>query len=406
MAQAPAAPPVSVSFPVPAGGLPARTTGRAARLQGLDALRGGVMVVMLLDHVRVYLSAARFDPTDLARTTAPLFLTRWVTHYCAPTFVLLAGMSAWLAGRRRTPAGLSRFLLSRGLWLVAVEFTLVSFGWYFNLEFQQGAYAQVIWAIGASMIVLAGLVRLPLPAVAAAALVMIGGHNLLDGVAPDPLGALAPLWTVLHGQGAVEWPRVFVVYPLIPWVGVLAAGYALAAWLDRRPELRPRRLFQVGVALTAGFVALRALDVYGDPRPWATQADAARTVLSFLNVTKYPPSLLFLMMTLGPPLLALRWLEAESRRGTTWLATYGQVPLFYYVVHIYLIHALAIIIGAAQGFEPAHLAVGFPMLPAGYGVGLPAIWALSALLVAGLYPACRWYAGVKRRGSGWWWSYL
>lgn len=380
--------------------------GRPSRLPSIDILRGTVMAIMLIDHVRAYLGNVRFDPTDLARTTAPLFLTRWITHYCAPVFILLAGMSAWLAGRRRTRRELSVFLLTRGLWLVAVEFTVVSFAWYFNLDFPMGAFGQVIWAIGMSMVVLAALVWLPVPAIAAISLVMIGGHNLLDGVTPESLGALAPLWTVLHAPGPLAGMGIFVMYPLIPWIGVLAAGYVLGAWLQRRPEDRPRRLLTLGAVLTLGFVAIRAVNLYGDPRPWVAQAEPAFTALSFLNVTKYPPSLLYLMMTLGPALLALAWLERAPRRGTAWLAIIGQVAFFYYVVHLYVVHTLAVGLGMAQGFAPGDIAQLFLNLPAGYGLGLPAVWALTAAVLAALYPLCRWYAGVKRRGRGWWWSYL
>jgi len=384
----------------------ATAAGRPSRLPSIDILRGTVMAIMLIDHVRAYFSDARFDPTDLARTTAPLFLTRWITHFCAPVFVLLAGMGAWLAGRRRTRRELSAFLLTRGLWLVGVEFTVISFAWYFNFDFPMGAFGQVIWAIGMSMVALAGMVWLPVPAIAAISLALIGGHNLLDGVDPASLGALAPLWTVLHAPGPLAGMGIFVMYPLVPWIGVLAAGYVLAAWLDRRPGQRPRRLLALGAALTLGFVVIRALNVYGDPRPWAAQADPGFTALSFLNLTKYPPSLLYLMMTLGPALLVLAWLERAPRRGTAWLATVGQVAFFYYVVHLFVVHSLAVGLGMAQGFAPGQMAQLFLNLPAGYGVGLPAVWALAAALVAALYPLCRWYAGVKRRGKGWWWSYL
>jgi uncharacterized membrane protein len=391
------APPAPIATPA---------AGSLTRIPSIDVLRGAVMAIMLIDHVRAYFSAVRFDPTDLARTTAPLFLTRWITHFCAPTFVLLAGMSAWLAGRRRTRRELSGFLLTRGLWLVAVEFTIVSFAWYFNRDFPMGAFGQVIWAIGMAMVVLSGLVWLPVPAIAAIALAVIGGHNLLDGVNPESLGALAPLWTALHVPGPLAGMGIFVMYPLIPWIGVLAAGYVLSAWLERRPGDRRRRLLTLGAALTLGFVAIRAVNLYGDPRPWVAQADPLFTGLSFLNLTKYPPSLLYLMMTIGPALLALAWLERAPRRGTAWLATIGQVAFFYYVVHLYVVHSLAVGLGMAQGFAPGELAQLFLNLPAGYGVGLPTVWAISAGVLLALYPFCRWYAGVKRRGRGWWWSYL
>ena len=382
------------------------SVGRQARLPGIDILRGAVMALMLLDHVRAYLSSSRFDPTDLARTTAPLFLTRWITHFCAPVFILLAGMGAYLAGRRRTPAQLSRFLLTRGLWLVGVEFTAVSLGWYFNLEFPLGVIAQVIWAIGVSMVALAGLCRLPLPALAVVSLGMIAGHNLLDGITPESLGVVGPLWTVLHVPGMLARPAAIVAYPVVPWIGVMGAGYVLAAWLEGRPEARPRRLLALGVGLTLGFVALRALNGYGDPSPWSVREGPVPTLLSFLNTTKYPPSLLYLMMTLGPALLALRWLEAAPRAGTAWLTILGRVSLFFYVIHLYAMHAAAVGLGVVQGFPPTELATLYLLLPPGYGVGLAAVWGVALALLAALYPLCRWYAGVKRRGRGWWWSYL
>jgi uncharacterized membrane protein len=186
----------------------------------------------------------------------------------------------------------------------------------------------------------------------------------------------------------------------------MAAGYVLGAWLDQRPEARPRRLLALGTAATLGFIVLRALNVYGDPRPWAVQADPTLTVISFLDLAKYPPSLLYLLMTLGPALLALHWLERAPRRGTAWLAVFGQVALFYYVLHLYVVHAIALGLGAAQGFAFGEMAQHYVNLPAGYGVGLGTVWLIVAAVLAGLYPLCRWYAGVKRRGKGWWWSYL
>lgn len=363
------------------------------------------MVVMALDHVRAYFTGARFDPTDLAATTVPLFLTRWITHFCAPAFVFLAGVSAWMAARRRTPRQLSTFLLTRGAWLVLLELTVVGFGWYFNLRFEFGFIAQVIWAIGFSMIALAGLVHLPRTAIAVVAGAMIAGHNLLDGVAPAAFGGLASLWTVLHVPGDVAAVRLHVMYPLIPWIGVLAAGYALGPVFDAPAAERRALLLRLGAAVTAGFVVLRALNLYGDPAPWSAQADAATTILSFLNTTKYPPSLLYLMMTLGPTLVLLGLLERVRDRAG-WVATIGRVPLFYYVAHLYLIHAAVVLTGMAQGYAAADLAVVFPMRPDGFGFSLPVVYLLTALVVMMLYPVCRWYDGVKRRGTGWWWSYL
>jgi uncharacterized membrane protein len=399
--------------PVPAG-IPTRSaaSGAAAatarsRAPSIDLVRGGVMVLMALDHVRAFFTAARFEATDLAATSPALFLTRWITHYCASAFILLAGVSAALAGRRRTPDELSRFLFSRGAWLVLLEVTVVSFGWYFNLSFAMGAFAQVIWAIGVSMMVLAGLVRLPRGIVAAIAGAMIGGHNLLDGVAPAAFGALAPVWTALHVPGALGALPVFVAYPVIPWIGVMAAGYLLGPVFDAPAVERRRLLLRLGGAATVGFLVLRGLNVYGDPAPWSAQADVTMTVLSFLNTTKYPPSLLYLLMTLGPTLLALGLLE---RAGTgapgRWIATFGRVPLFYYVAHLYLVHLLAMLAAVARGYPAADLADVYLFRPDGFGFGLPVIYAVTLAVVALLYPLSRRYDEVKRRGKGWWWSYL
>lgn len=375
------------------------------RVASVDLLRGAVMILMVLDHVRDYFSAVRFDPTDLAATTAPLFLTRWVTHFCAPIFILLAGTSAWMAGRRRSRPELARFLVTRGLWLVLLEFTVVNFGWYFNLGYEIGFVGQVIWAIGASMMVLAGLIYLPRPAIAGVAAVMIVGHNLLDGVTAAP-GWTTVLWSVLHVEQAHPGLHLFVAYPLIPWIGVMAAGYLLGPLLERPVDQRIRVLLTAGAVLAAGFVVLRALDGYGDPAPWSRQLDATRTLLSFLKVTKYPPSLAYLLVTLGPGLLL--WAALERFRGPVAdrLATVGRVPLFFYVVHLYLVHLLALGAGWATGYGPAGMARLFLNLPNGYGFGLPVVYLVWAGVIVALYPACRWFDTRKRAGRGWWWSYL
>ena len=249
-----------------------------ARLDSVDLLRGLVMVLMALDHVRDYFTDLRFDPTELDRTTVPLFLTRWVTHFCAPAFVFLAGTSAYLAGARgRSRGELARFLLTRGLWLILLEFTVVQFGWSFNFDYASLVWVQVIWVIGVSMIVLAALIHLPLPAVAGLGAAMIVGHNLFDGVAPQALGAWGPLWTLLHVQGPIRLPTgsvLFVAYPLIPWIGVMALGYALGPVLRRPEAARRRTLLRLGLGLTAGFVVLRAVNLYGDPSRWSTQSSA------------------------------------------------------------------------------------------------------------------------------------
>jgi uncharacterized membrane protein len=373
-----------------------RTVARAeqGRIASVDVLRGLVMALMALDHTRDFFGSGNFNPRDVAEPA--LFLTRWVTHFCAPTFIFFAGMSAFLYGRGRSVAETSRFLLVRGLWLIVVEFTIVRFGWTFELDLFRENTAGVIFVIGASMLALAALIWLPRWAIAALALVMIASHNLFDGIRAEQFGQGGGLWHVLHQPGVVRLGghvKLFVLYPLVPWIGVMAAGYALGPVMQREPEARQRLLFGLGAAVTLGFVLLRATNLYGDPALWSMQTNWLATVLSFLNCEKYPPSLLYLMMTLGPALMLLAAFEHARGVWARVLATFGQVPFFFYVVHIYLIHALAIAAGLA-GILPKT------------GVGLPGIYLIWLLVLALLYPICRWFAGLKQRGSGWWWSYL
>jgi uncharacterized membrane protein len=376
------------------------------RLDHVDLLRGLVVVIMALDHVRAYLTDVRFDPTDLTRTDIALFGTRWITHFCAPVFVFLAGASAWIAGTRRTPGELSRFLVSRGLWLILLELTVITFAWYFTTDFALGLVAQVIWVIGASMVVLAGLIHLPRSAVIAFGAALVLGHNLADGLAPERFGALAPLWRVLHVPGPLEVVPVFLLYPLVPWVGVMALGYAAGAYVFAPDERTGRRLALAGVVLTCAFIVLRALDVYGDPSPRLHEGDAALLAMSFLNLTKYPPSLLYLLMTLGPALVALALFRGAKGPLAAVLVTFGRVPFLFYVAHLYLIHALAVAAGVAQGFPASAVADVFLRLPEGYGFGLPVVYAAWLGVVALLYPLCRRYAELKARSRAWWLSYL
>ncbi|HEU4889980.1 MAG TPA: heparan-alpha-glucosaminide N-acetyltransferase domain-containing protein [Vicinamibacterales bacterium] len=384
--------------------------GRPARLTSVDTLRGIVMILMALDHVRDFFGPPGISPTNLAQTTVPLFLTRWVTHICAPTFFLLTGTGAFLALRSKSVAGLSRFLLTRGLWLIVLELTFIRcLGYQFNFDYDVTLLV-VIWALGWAMVVLSALVWLPVPIVLAFGVALIAGHNLLDGVR-----STNPLWVILHSQGfVVNRPGfvVFVAYPLIPWIGVTAVGYALGSvyrWDARR---RQAILLKFGLALTAGFIVLRLINMYGDPAPWTHQATSALTVVSFLNVTKYPPSLLFLLMTLGPALLLLRALD----RGTPPLLrpalVFGRVPLFYFVLHLTLIHLLAVILCYVQNgavhwmFESPNLGA-YPFTPPpGWGVSLPVTYLIWVLVVLMLYPVCAWFARVRERSTAWWLGYL
>jgi uncharacterized membrane protein len=387
--------------------LPATVAAAATRLNSIDLLRGLVMVVMALDHARDFFAAGGFNPRDV--TDPALFLTRWITHFCAPTFIFLAGISAYLYGRRlRNASEIGRYLLTRGLWLVLIEFTVVRFGWSFSLHFNHFV-AQVIFAIGASMIALAALVQLPRWAIAATGLVMIAGHNLFDGIKAAQFGAAAPLWNFLHQPGHLDLALgidLVVLYPLIPWIGVMAGGYALGPVFTREGAVRVRTLFTLGAAITAGFILLRATNLYGDPAPWTAQDGVLATVLSFINCEKYPPSLLYLAMTLGPALMLAAAFETARGPVAGWITTFGRVPLFYYVAHLFLLHALALVYAWALTGDVAALVGSPPHKPAGYGLGLPGIYAVWLAVVVALYPLCRWFAGVKQRRREWWWSYL
>lgn len=384
------------------------------RIESVDLLRGVIMILMALDHVRDYFGDAAASPTNLATTTVPLFFTRWVTHFCAPVFFLLTGTGAYLALRRRGRTGLSRFLLTRGLWLILLELTVMRFFWQFNVDYRLTVLT-VLWALGWAMIVLSGLVYLPTWAVTALGVVMVAGHNLLDSIQAKSFGAFAPLWTVLHAPNfIVSDPRhaVFAAYPLVPWVGVTAVGYGLGQLYSLPAERRRALLLRLGVGLTAGFVLLRLANVYGDPQRWSAQRSATFTVLSFINATKYPPSLLFLLMTLGPALLLLL---AVDRRTPAWLRpalVFGKVPLFYYLGHVLLMHAAAVVASFVR-YGAVHWMVESPTLdrfpvtqPPGWPFALPEVYLVWLALVVALYPVCRWYAGVKARRTEAWLSYL
>jgi uncharacterized membrane protein len=377
------------------------------RIASIDLLRGLVMIVMALDHTRDFFTGSGFNPRDVADPA--LFLTRWITHFCAPTFIFLAGISACLYGTQgRTTGEVSRYLLTRGLWLVLIEFTVVRFGWTFSFDVSNFA-AQVIFAIGASMVALAALVHLPRWAVATVGLGMILGHNLLDGIKPASFGAAAPLWNLLHQRGMLGLGggiKLFVLYPLIPWIGVMAAGYALGPVFALPRPLRRRWLAGLGIAVIAGFIVLRWSNLYGDPAPWVAHDSLLATALAFINCEKYPPSLLYLAMTLGPALLFLAAFDGVRGRVADVITTFGRVPFFYYIVHLFLIHTLAVLFAVVTQGQAAWL-FGIPGgKPAGYGLSLPGIYAMWLAVVAMLYPLCLWFAAVKRRRREWWWTYL
>jgi uncharacterized membrane protein len=385
------------------------------RIESIDVVRGVIMILMALDHTRDFFGVPGLNPTDLARTTAPLFFTRWITHFCAPVFFLLTGTGAFLSIGRRTAPQLARLLATRGLWLIVLEVTVVRcFAYQFNIDYHVTMLV-VLWALGWSMIALAALVFLPPTLVAIIGLVMIATHNLLDPIRAASFGALAPVWSILHAPGFViasPAHTVFVSYPLIPWIGVTAAGYGLGQWYRQGDARRQAILLRLGLGLTAAFVLLRWPNVYGDPVRWAPQASTIVTAISFFNLTKYPPSLLFLLMTLGPALLLLWLLDQGTPRFLRPAHVLGTVPLFYFVLHFMLIHLLAVIIcevrfGDASGmFQSARLDQ-YPITPPpGWGFSLPIVYLLWISVVLLAYPACVWYAGLKRRRTDWWLSYL
>jgi uncharacterized membrane protein len=397
----------------PAGFAPP-APGRSPRIESIDMVRGLIMVIMALDHAHDFFGNFAASPTDLTTTTVPLFFTRWVTHICAPVFFLLTGTGAYLALGRMSKSALTRYLISRGLWLIFLDLVVMRFALQFNFDYHV-TIITVLWGLGWAMIVLAGLVWLPTRAIAAFGILLVAGHNTLDRVAADSLGAFKPLWLLLHQLGVV-WSNsrslVLVSYVLIPWVGVTALGYVLGMTYRRDAASRRRLLLRLGVALIAGFIILRFANGYGDPLPWSHQRTPLWTVLSFINTNKYPPSLLFLMMTLGPALLLLRAFDGGIPRLLRPALVLGKVPLFFYVLHFYLIHLLAV--GASwvrygrvrETFESPDLA-HFPFsAPPGWDLGLPMVYAVWVVVLVALYPLCRWYAALRQRRHDWWLSYL
>jgi uncharacterized membrane protein len=378
------------------------------RISSIDIIRGAVMVLMAIDHVRVYSGLPAGGPT------AAIFFTRWITHFCAPAFIFLAGTSAFMYAQRH--GDVRRFLLTRGLWLVLLELTVLRVAWTFNLEFMRYNLAGVIWVIGWCMVLLALLLRLPLTFIASFGLVVITGHDLLDPFLPTLAPTLAEsglsgLWKILYlgfsagpialGDGG---PAFWVLYSIVPWVGVIAAGYAFGAVLMLEPQQRRRACFAIGLGSVALFLVLRGLNLYGDPRPWESG-------LEFLNATKYPASLSFLLMTLGPTIALMPLLDGARGAVARWLTVFGRVPFFYYVLHIPLIHALALIVSAVRtGRIDPWLFADHPMAPPpppeGYAWSLPLLYLVWSVAIVMLYAACRWYANPKARRTDWWLRYV
>jgi uncharacterized membrane protein len=399
---------------------PARPLPPQTRIASVDLLRGLVMVVMALDHTRDYLTYLRFSPEDLAHSYPALFFTRWITHFCAPMFFFLAGTGAFLLRSRSGSTGrVARFLWTRGLWLIALEFTVIEYAWTFVPWYFGG----VIWSLGCAMIVLAALVWLPEAVILAIGLFVVGAHDLTDGIKLQSLGSFAPAWSMLHRMGTVPHTGFFVLFPILPWAAVMLVGYAFGRLLLLPPRQRQRSILSLGAVTTLLFVTLRMFNGYGNPTAavarsspgeWHPQATFAMTVVSFLDLEKYPPSFQFLLMTIGPSLILLALLDrippgSAMERLLHPLLVFGRVPLFFYVVHLYLIHSLAVILAVAC-HQPVqwllHGAFWMNRLPDGYGHGLAMIYAVWFAAVAMLYYPCVWFADLKQRRKSWWLSYL
>ena len=387
----------------------------ATRIESIDVFRGAIMALMALDHARVYSGLPAGGPTP------GIFFTRWITHFCAPGFVFLAGTSAFLYGRRHPD--ITRFLVTRGAWLVFLELTVLRLAWTFNLDFAH-EMAGVIWAIGWCMILLAVLIRLPVAVVGLVGLVIIAGHNLLDPLLPTlaerPLGWL---WTILYvgpfagpiafGSGG---PWLVVLYSLIPWIGVMATGYAFGIVITAEPARRRLWCYRIGIAAIALFLVLRGFNLYGDPRPWTPGSGEGDqpgmpALLAFLNTTKYPASLDFLLMTLGPTIALIPLLEGARGVLARWLTVFGRVPFFFYLVHIPLIHALALLVsrirlGEVSPWLFTNHPMGNPPAPEGYTWSLPLLYLVWGVSLVLLYLACRWYADFKTRRTDRWLRYL
>lgn len=383
------------------------------RINAIDLLRGLVMIIMALDHVRdfFHITAMTEDPTNPATTTPILFFTRWITHYCAPIFVFLTGTAAFLSGQRKTKKEQSAFLFKRGLWLVIAEITITNFFFGFD-PLYHFVGLQVIWVIGVSMILLSVLLYLPLRVLFVIGLLLVAGHNLLDRFNYASMGA-TPLWYgLLHQQVFINYAegRFFgVLYPLIPWPGVMLLGYCLGSWYVKGFDTARRKklLLQWGLGAIVLFVALRWANVYGDLVPWSKQSETFRTVISFFNVTKYPPSLLYLCMTLGPGLLVLRAAERASGNWTNYVLVFGRVPLFYYLLHFFTIHLLCVIAFFATGEPMSRAASGMMAFrPNDWGFSLGVVYLIWIGLLVLLYPICKKYSIYKATHDKWWLSYL
>lgn len=389
------------------------TTLTKPRIQSIDLLKGLVMVIMALDHTRDYFhySAFFFDATDPTQTTWPIFITRFITHFCAPAFSFLAGTSAFMIGKRKSPSELSNFLFKRGLWLVFVEIIIINFAWKFDIEYRNIGL-QTIWSLGISMIVLAGLIHLPKKLILVFSLVIIFGHNLLDNIHFDG----SYLWSILHERQKFEYAEGYTVvfaYSLLPWIAVMSLGYCFGSLYDSTFDVQKRkRLLNVlGIGSVALFFILITFNTYGDPVKWINFGNTSQTVMSIFNVNKYPPSLLYLLITLGGTFLFLANAEKLKGKIVDFFCVFGRVPFFYYIIHIFLIHIIAAFAAYFTGFglKAMVLPVFITRVEAlkGYGFNLITVYLVWILVIILLYPLCKKFDNYKQsHKEKWWLSYL
>jgi uncharacterized membrane protein len=386
---------------------------RIQRIISIDFLRGVVMIIMTLDHVRMYFGYGTWyaEPTNLATTTQLLFFTRWITHFCAPVFVFLTGTSAFLYGLNKAKTSqVAWYLFTRGIWLVFAELTIINFAWTFDSTFSF-RILQIIWAIGISLIILSALVFLPVKIVFMIGAIILFGHNMLDPIRVNGTSSLDLVWYVLHQPNTLflENSLVSLVYPVLPWFGLMAMGYGFGMFYAREYSAARRRLWLLAIGLGAVllFLVLRGFNLYGDPRPWSAQNNLIFTLMSFLNTTKYPPSLHFLLMTMGPALIFLALSERVQRGFTALVVVFGKVPFFFYIVHLYLIHALATLTVVLSGHDWHEYILSAERLSSGalnnFGLRLEAVYLVWILVVILLYPICKWYQKFKENHPEQWW---
>lgn len=394
------------------------TTTQTYRIESIDFLRGLVMIIMALDHVRMYFALGTWyaEPTNLATTTPLLFFTRWITHICAPVFVFLAGTSAFLYGMKASSIKKTAwFLFTRGLWFIFVEVVIVNFAWTFDITYSF-VILQVIWTIGLSMVVLSVLVFLPGWLIFAIGMILVFRHNLLDSITVQGSSVQDVIWHILHEPGVIfidSTRFVNVVYPVLPWIGLMALGYVFGAFYRKgfHVEQRRRWLFAIGISATLLFIILRGFNLYGEPREWLMLNTPIFRLMSFLNTTKYPPSLHFLLMTMGPALILLAAVEPLQNRLAKPVITFGRVPFFFYIVHLYLIHGLAMLLLIYQGRNGSEYVLSAEGIRSGtlsnFGLNLEAVYVIWVLVVVLLYPICRWYQKYRESNpSKWWLRYL